>query len=63
MTFGGEAIYYGTVKHVGQSLFTKYLLPFELLSILLLVAIIGAVVLAKGRLGSEMTNTSEADAS
>ncbi len=37
------------VTPVAESLFTDYLLAFELTSILLLVAIIGAVVLAKRR--------------
>lgn len=37
----------GLVQHVGQQLFTKYLLPFEISSILFLSAMIGAVVLAK----------------
>ncbi len=37
----------GSVEQVGMLLFTKYLLPFEIASILLLVAIIGAVVLAR----------------
>jgi len=32
---------------VGTALFTKFLLPFEIASILLLVAIVGAVILAK----------------
>jgi len=36
-------------EQVGQVLFSEYLLPFELASILLLVAIIGAVVMAKVR--------------
>ena len=36
-------------EEVGQVLFSEYLLPFELASILLLVAIIGAVVMAKVR--------------
>jgi len=35
---------------LAQLLFTKYLFPFELASILLLVAIVGAVVMAKRRL-------------
>jgi len=35
------------VKAVGEVLFTQYLLPFEITSILLLVAMIGAIVLAK----------------
>jgi NADH-quinone oxidoreductase subunit J len=37
----------GTVKHLGQILFDVYLLPFEVTSVLILVAIIGVVVLAK----------------
>ena len=37
----------GTAKAVGQALFTSYLLPFEVTSILILVAIMGAVVLAR----------------
>jgi len=35
---------------VGQLLFSKYLFPFELTSILLLIAMIGAVVLAKRKI-------------
>ncbi len=35
---------FGHVETVGELLFTKYLLPFELLSVLLLVAIIGAIL-------------------
>ncbi|QQR81653.1 MAG: NADH-quinone oxidoreductase subunit J [Deltaproteobacteria bacterium] len=38
---------YGTVKSVGKLLFGEYLIPFELTSILLLVAIIGAITLAR----------------
>jgi NADH-quinone oxidoreductase subunit J len=37
----------GLVQHVGQRLFTDYLLPFEISSILFLSAMIGAVVLSK----------------
>ena len=37
----------GHTEAIGQALFTDFLLPFEITSILLLVAIIGAVVLAK----------------
>jgi NADH-quinone oxidoreductase subunit J len=36
----------GTVQEVGRALFTTYLLPFEVTSILVLIAILGAVVLA-----------------
>jgi NADH-quinone oxidoreductase subunit J len=41
---------FGTVKAVGRLLFTQYLLPFEAASVLLLVAIVGAVVVAKQRI-------------
>ena len=34
---------------VGRLLYTRYLLPFEVTSVLLLVALLGAVVLAKRR--------------
>jgi NADH-quinone oxidoreductase subunit J len=37
------------VKAVGESLFTTYLFPFEIVSILLVAAIIGAVILSKKR--------------
>ena len=37
----------GTAERIGQLLFTRYLLPFEVISILILIAILGAVVLAR----------------
>ncbi len=37
----------GHVELIGTTMFTEFLLPFEIASILLLVAIVGAVVLAK----------------
>lgn len=37
----------GHTELIGTAIFTKFLLPFEITSILLLVAIIGAVVIAK----------------
>ena len=40
----------GNVQAVGIELFTTYLLPFEVVSIVLLLAVIGAVVLAKRQL-------------
>ncbi len=40
---------FGDVKEVGQLLFRDWLLPFEIVSILLLVALVGAVVLAGKR--------------
>jgi NADH:ubiquinone oxidoreductase subunit 6 (subunit J) len=39
---------YGTVASVGRAIFSgDYLLPFEVVSVLLTVALVGAVVLAK----------------
>ncbi len=37
----------GSAKSVGLALFTDYLLPFEVTSVLILVAIVGAIVLAR----------------
>ncbi|MEO8794110.1 MAG: NADH-quinone oxidoreductase subunit J [Daejeonella sp.] len=37
----------GLVKNLGKVLFSEFLLPFEVSSILLLVAMVGAVLLAK----------------
>ncbi len=51
----GDAVnQFGTTKAVGKILFTEYMLPFEIASLLLLAAIVGAVILAKRRInGSE----------
>ena len=38
---------YGTVKSIGKLLFGDYFIPFELTSVLLLVAIVGAITLAR----------------
>jgi NADH-quinone oxidoreductase subunit J len=43
----------GNAQLVGTALYTTYLLPFEIASILLLVAIVGAVVLAKKKTQAE----------
>jgi NADH-quinone oxidoreductase subunit J len=37
----------GTGAAIGRSLFTEYLLPFEVTSLLILIALMGAVVFAK----------------
>ena len=37
----------GTTLDVGRKLFTTYLLPFEVISVLILIAIVGAIVLAR----------------
>jgi NADH-quinone oxidoreductase subunit J len=46
-TPGAAPAGYGGAQAVAKSLFTDFLLPFELTSILLLVAVVGAVVLAQ----------------
>lgn len=38
---------FGTVEGVGYTLFTKYLFPFEAVSIVLLVAVVGAIAIAR----------------
>jgi NADH-quinone oxidoreductase subunit J len=40
----------GNVEQVADSLFSEYLLPFEIASVLLLVAVVGSVVMAKKRI-------------
>jgi NADH-quinone oxidoreductase subunit J len=37
----------GSAQSVGLALFTDYLLPFEITSVLILIAILGAIVLAR----------------
>ena len=44
---------FGTPARIGSLFLTKYLFPFEVASILLLVAAVGAVVLARRRRGLE----------
>jgi len=41
---------FGTVARIGEALFTDFVLPFEVASILLLAAMVGVVVLAKSKL-------------
>ena len=43
----GEFSEIGTVKNLGNALYGQYLLPFEITSILLLAAMVGAVMLGK----------------
>ena len=41
---------FGTIQTVAQALFLRLMLPFEITSVLMLVAIVGAVVLAKRKI-------------
>jgi len=47
MPMSSQAANLGTVESMGAALFTRFLLPFEVTSLLLLAAIVGAVVLAR----------------
>ena len=44
---GSEIASPGSIHQIGQALFSEYLLPFEVTSVLILIAIIGVVVLAR----------------
>ncbi len=44
-----ETIDVGTGKAIGAALFAAWVLPFEVLSVLLLAALVGAIVLSRGR--------------
>jgi NADH-quinone oxidoreductase subunit J len=47
--FGGQGV--SSVTAIGRSLFTDYAFPFEVTSVLILVALVGAVVLARRQSG------------
>ncbi len=44
---GAPTRFVGSPQAIGQSLFTDYVLPFEATSLLILIALVGAVVFAK----------------
>ena len=50
----GVPALYGAPKLVGETLFTQYVLPFEVTSILLLVGMIGAIVLTQRKVRGKM---------
>jgi NADH-quinone oxidoreductase subunit J len=49
LEFSSQAaeLHVDNTKQIGIALYTKYIIPFELTSVVLLVALIGAIVLAK----------------
>ena len=51
-TRGGDTVVtgMGNTEILADALFSRYLLPFELVSVLLLVAVVGSVVMAKKRI-------------
>ena len=44
---------FGSPQAIGQLLFNQYLLPFEVTSVLLLIAMVGAIVLTKKDKGGQ----------
>jgi len=44
---GVEELHVKNTEQIGIALYTKYIIPFELASVVLLVALIGAIILAK----------------
>lgn len=44
---GAEPVMFGSTMAVGQNLFTSYLFPFEAVSLVLLIAIVGAIAVAR----------------
>ena len=56
---GPKSIGEESTERIGEHLFTDYLLPFELASILLLMALIGAIVLARREKVTQKSNQEE----
>ncbi|MEA3353697.1 MAG: NADH-quinone oxidoreductase subunit J [Campylobacterota bacterium] len=52
---------YGNTQDVGLVLFTKYLVPFEVAAVMLLVAMIGGIILAGKKMDISVTQMSEHD--
>ncbi|MEA3497912.1 MAG: NADH-quinone oxidoreductase subunit J [Campylobacterota bacterium] len=52
---------YGNTQDIGLVLFTKYLVPFEVAAVMLLVAMIGGIILAGKKMDRSVTETSEHD--
>jgi len=50
-TIGAQrALEIGTAENIGAQLFTRFLFPFEVTSLILTVAIVGAIILAKRKI-------------
>lgn len=52
-TVGPSGQPFGSPQAVGLTLFSDYLYPFEIVSVLLLIGIVGSILLAKRNLGAE----------
>jgi len=49
----------GNVEALASSLFTDFIWPFEITSVLLVIAVVGAIVLVRQEPGSGVTNRAE----
>lgn len=56
-----EGVTVGNIQDVGLVLFTKYLVPFEVAAVMLLVAMIGGIILAGKKMDVSVTEMSEKD--
>jgi len=52
---------YGNIQDVGLVLFTKYLVPFEVAAVMLLVAMIGGIILAGKKMDVSITEMAESE--
>jgi len=52
---------YGNIQDIGLVLFTKYLIPFEVAAVMLLVAMIGGIILAGKKMDVSYSEMSEED--
>jgi len=52
---------YGNIQDIGLVLFTKYLIPFEVAAVMLLVAMIGGIILAGKKMDISYSEMSEED--
>lgn len=50
---------YGNIQDIGLVLFTKYLVPFEVAAVMLLVAMIGGIILAGKKMDRSITEMEE----
>jgi len=55
----GNAV--NNAQHVGMVLFTKYLIPFEVAALMLLVAMIAGIILAGKKMDYSLTESESAD--
>jgi NADH-quinone oxidoreductase subunit J len=53
LTFADVDENFGSLKEMGEALFSHWVLPFELISILLLVALVAAIVISQKRMDSD----------